>query len=103
MMGGRSVRVKVLGRYWGMIFGGTGPNEDGRCDAPEIPNRRICLRKSLRGDDLLETVIHEVVHAAAFHVDEEYVTEFAADLTRILKTKAIWSRIMEQPKPRGRK
>ena len=97
------MRVKVLGKYWSMVFGGTKPDEDGRCDAPEVPNRRIYLRKSLRGDVLLETVIHEVVHAAAFHVDEEYVSEFAADLTKILKTKSVWSRIVEQPKPRGRK
>lgn len=86
-----------------MVFGNPGTNRDGTCDAPEIPNRRICLRSSLRGDVLLETVIHEVVHAAAFHVDEEYVSEFAADLTKILTAKSVWSRIVEQPKPRGRK
>lgn len=89
------MRVKVLGKYWDMIFGGTAPDEDGRCDAPDIPKRKIRLRRGLRGDVLLETVIHEVVHAAAFHVDEEYVSEFAADLTRILRHKSIWGRIVD--------
>ena len=97
------MRIKVLGKYWRMVFGGVAAGEDGRCYSPDVSDRQIRLRRSLRGSELMETVIHETLHAAGFHIDEAFVSEYAADVTKILTSKAIWHRILEQPKPRGRK
>lgn len=99
------MRVKVLGKYWRMVFGGVAPGEDGRCYSPEMADRQIRLRRSLRGAELLETVIHETLHAAGFHIDEAFVAEYSADVTKVLMSKTIWSRIVEHDskRPRGRK
>ena len=96
------MRVKVLGKYWNLCFKRM-PNHYGRCDRPDSVDREIAICAATRGPELLDTVIHEVLHAAGFHIDEEFVAEFATDLTKILRRKAIWERIVEQPKPRGRK
>ncbi len=55
----------------------------GDCDPPG-ENRVIRIRKSLRGEERMEVLLHEFVHLAGWHIDEEFVRRFAEDAAREL-------------------
>ena len=83
--------VTILGKRWSLEFvprRELGKQEGrynlGFCDAPEIPNKRICIASGLSGVDRLDTIIHEVIHAGNFKLSEEFVEQFSTDLARIL-------------------
>jgi hypothetical protein len=77
------MRVKLLGRWWGLRFV---PNlrDDGACDPPTLKGKEIRVKSTLTGVDRLETVIHEMVHAAGWHLDEPFTEQFAHDAARVL-------------------
>lgn len=80
------MQITVLGRTWrfqwmrryrtkaGVVVG--------KCDPPDKPDRTLKLAKGLKGADLAEELLHEMIHAAQWHVTEEFVREFAADYRR---------------------
>lgn len=51
----------------------------GKCDAPDTPNKRLRLAKGLKGSALAEELLHEMIHGAAWHIDEKFVRQFAED------------------------
>lgn len=57
---------------------------DGLCDHPATPYPEIWIHQSLRGERMVETIIHEVIHAALPDLCEETVEESARDLAKIL-------------------
>lgn len=80
-----TLRIKILGRVWQLQSTprlGNGVN--GKCDPPGQKGKQILIRSTLRGELLLETLIHEITHAADWNLAEEFVEEFAADLARTL-------------------
>lgn len=85
-----SCRVKLLGKYWQVSFvsnlGKTSEGEKvlGKCDDPSTPNKAIRVLQSLRGEVLLDTLIHEAMHAINWQTDEDIVHEAATDLARLL-------------------
>jgi hypothetical protein len=76
--------VEILGRRWRLEFSNPGPKADGDCSDPGDTDKRIRVRSSLRGITKLETIIHEVLHAADWHKSEEWVEQVAGDLAKIL-------------------
>ena len=56
----------------------------GDCDGPHVKNKQIRVRQTLRGEERLEVIIHEILHAGHWDMSEEAVHEFAVDLARIL-------------------
>ncbi len=89
------MRIRILGKYWTFRFVPNLGKNHGTCGHPESPEKQIRVEQGLRGEALLEVVIHEVLHAANWHLDEEFVTEFASDVARILRHKQIWKRITD--------
>ena len=77
------MRVKILGKFWRLRFA---PNmaSRGDCDPPDKRGKEIRIASSLRGEEKLEVLIHEMVHAAGWHIDEEFVDRFAKDAARAL-------------------
>lgn len=57
----------------------------GECDAPDTPNKEIRISSKLRGEERLNVLIHEMVHAAGWHLDEEFVDQFGTDAARVLR------------------
>jgi hypothetical protein len=57
---------------------------DGECDAPDMPGKEIRIRRGLRPERELDVLIHEMVHAALWDLDESAVEELATDITRAL-------------------
>jgi len=78
-------RIKIRNRFWALRFlpmlcG----NDRGQCDAPSKRAKAIRIRSDLRGEERLEILIHEMLHAAFWDMDEEPVEESAADIARAL-------------------
>lgn len=78
------MRVKILGKFWKLMFGGLRRPQLGHCDSPKAVGKRILINHTLKGQEELDTIIHEVFHAGFWHVDETVVEEFGTDLARIL-------------------
>ena len=57
---------------------------DGDCDPPHVVAKRIRIAPSLSGVALLETIVHECLHACWFDLDEASVTEAARDIALAL-------------------
>jgi hypothetical protein len=56
----------------------------GMCDAPTAAGKRIRILERLKGQDRLETIIHELLHACYWDMDEEAIHHPAADIARVL-------------------
>lgn len=78
--------VEIGGKRWRLRFMPPSrmQNADGLCDHPDTPNKEIWISSDLTGFDLLETLIHEAMHAEKWHLSEESVTSGARDLARLL-------------------
>lgn len=99
------MRIRILGKAWTLSFvayvGGKrtkrGPGkfgDYGQCDDPDSAGtKRIRIREDLRGELLLDTIIHEMLHAANWHIDEDHVNRLATDMARTIMRKAVWERI----------
>lgn len=61
-----------------------GERVDGSCCPPTARNKEIRIRKTLRGERLLEVIIHEVLHACFWDIDEDAIESAARDLARVL-------------------
>ena len=77
------MRIRVLNRFWNLRFAPNLANR-GDCDAPDKPGKEIRVSSSLRGEERLEVVVHELVHAAGWHIDEGFAEQFAGDVARVL-------------------
>lgn len=78
------LRLTILGKYWRLRFAPNLANR-GDCDPPNKPGKEIRIGSSLRGEERLEVLLHEMLHAAGWHIDEGFVEEFARDAAR-----AVW-------------
>jgi hypothetical protein len=77
------MRVKILSKLWNLRFAPNLANR-GDCDAPTARGKEIRVSSGLRGEERLEVVLHELVHAAGWHIAEEFVGQFAHDAARVL-------------------
>lgn len=80
------MRIKVLNKRWEVLVQSKGvdPGTHAHCEGPHVKGKKIILRPELQGEELLDKAIHEFLHAADWHKDEEWVTEVASDLARFL-------------------
>ena len=75
------MRIRIRGRYYTFRFGRAVPGAVGHYD----PDRReLVVSPSLRGEQRLDTVIHELLHAALPDLDEDAVNTTASDIARLL-------------------
>ncbi len=77
------MRVKLLGRVWNLRFAPNLANR-GDCDPPDVSKKEIRVLSTLTGEERLEVLVHEMVHAAGWHLDEAFVERFARDAARAL-------------------
>ena len=73
------MRVRILGKVWEFVFDPTIHRDyDGFCDDPANKAKRIRIRSTLTGAEQLETILHELLHAADWHKDEPWVEQVPA-------------------------
>ena len=77
------MKIRFLGRCWSLRFAPNLANR-GDCDPPDKPGKEIRVASTLRGEEKLEVLLHEFVHAAGWHLDEAFVAQFAEDAARAL-------------------
>ena len=76
--------MRVVIRGWKWIIRSSRrrlKNMWGWCDSDK---RTIVLCRTLKGRRHLDTVIHELLHAAFYDLDEEAVRESATDIANVL-------------------
>ena len=61
-----------------------GDDRVGDTDAPRFAKRELRILKGAKDLMLLDTLIHESLHACAWDLDEEAVGETATDIARLL-------------------
>lgn len=76
--------ITILGRRWRLSFGYAGKKRLGFCEPPTLAKKRIVVSSRLRGERKLAILIHELLHAAAWEHDEEWVAELGDDIARVL-------------------
>lgn len=59
-------------------------DKHGDCDSPDTPNKEIRIQAGLKGRLKLEALLHEMLHAADWSKDEEWIHYTAADIAREL-------------------
>lgn len=83
----RNFNCKIGGKIWRVKFvlsRDISRTAWGTCDWPPGSRPSICIRASMRGTRMLDTLIHETMHAALPLLDEEAVRKTATDITRVL-------------------
>ncbi len=96
------MRIKVFGRIWNLDFVHPSvlPEEDDAdCDVPitpgrSIPNKTIRINEELKGEHLLDTLIHELFHASQPHLNEEFVNTVATDIARCVWRPEVLRRVL---------
>ena len=80
--------ITILGKRWNFRrqhkLTLDGRKVDGKCDPPTMPRKEIVIDERLTGERELDVIVHEMLHAAGWHLDHGYVTEFASDVARVL-------------------
>jgi len=95
--------AKVAWRKWRVVFTRDLPKDlDGLCDSPTKDGRprrgkQIQIRENLQGRELIETVIHESLHAALECVNEEYVEQTATDQADLICHTEVLKRFLNCP------
>lgn len=62
-----------------------GNKDDGECDPPKNVSKAIRIGPRLPEPVLMETAVHESLHACLWDIDEEAVSETARDITKLLR------------------
>jgi len=80
------IRAKINGRVWRVVLTpARNMGKDwGRCDHPPGRHPTIQVRRSLKGVNLLDTIIHETLHAQLPLLDETAVDTTARVVATVL-------------------
>jgi hypothetical protein len=77
------MKIKILNKIWELVFL-SNLKDRGSCDSPYSRNKKIRIWKGLKDEEKLEVLIHEMLHAAFWQIDEHYIAEAAKDIAKIL-------------------
>jgi hypothetical protein len=78
------MRIRIGGKYWDLTFKELDPEIGGECDSPDTTNKQIRICTDNNGKELLEVILHELLHASDWSKDEEWVEEIAYDIAHVL-------------------
>lgn len=81
--------VTFLGKKWDLRFVpnlGSVPagRTRGTCDPPDCKKKAIKILSSLEGEELLEVLIHEFLHASFWNIEEPSIEKAAQDIAYVL-------------------
>ena len=78
------IQVSVCGRRWRLQFCDDLGDMYGSCDSPDIKRKKIRICSSLQGMLLMDTLIHELLHAAEWDAGENWVDKVATNTAQVL-------------------
>jgi hypothetical protein len=78
--------ITVARKRWRLSYERPVAGSNADCDSPTTPNKKIRITPGLRRRprELLEVLIHELLHAAGWPLAEEFVEQAGADIARVL-------------------
>ena len=76
------MRIKLDGKRYKMLISDIPHNGD--CDDPKTIHKKIRIKKGLKGLPLLDTIIHELLHACVWMADEDWVADNSTGIARAL-------------------
>lgn len=78
--------VTILGKRWRFEWFSRPHNGPavGWCDPPHAKNKVIRVASNQSEFDQLDTIVHELMHAADWTKKEEWVNQFGTDMARAL-------------------
>lgn len=89
-----AIRLTIAGKRWTVKFVRKimrdGVECDGLCD---YAKNEIRIRSGLRGQELADTLAHEVMHGAGWHLHEDFVEQTASDIAAALYHTGIRSKL----------
>lgn len=77
------MKILVHGKAYDFRYS-RGLRNDGHCDSPESPRKKIRVKSGLPDPYRLEVIIHELLHASLWQGDEEWVDTTAHDIAEVL-------------------
>lgn len=77
-------RVTINGKRWNLRRVPYLGNKRGDCDSPDTPHKEIRILSGLKGQELLEVLLHELLHAADWTKDESFVENVARDMAKVV-------------------
>ena len=94
----KTKRVTICGKRWTLklIPKTERRGHYGKCEHPEEINKTIEAEANHGDERVLNTLLHECLHAGVWALDEAVVTQWADDVSKILIDLG-WKR--EQPQP----
>ena len=79
------MRVELRGKRWRLeVLDYLHDGSCGSIDPEGVPRKRIVIARNQAPLDILDTVIHECLHACYPDIDEEAITEAATDIAKVL-------------------
>ena len=76
------MRVRLAGKRYKLVR--CDISHHGECESPITKGKKIRIKKAIKGRILLDTLIHESLHACLWIADEEWVAQTASDISHIL-------------------
>ena len=86
------MRATILGKRWQLNFYPNLGDKLGDCTDPEKPHRQIRIKQGMPDQEQLEILLHELLHASNWSLDEAHVGQVASDFARILTRLGYHSR-----------
>lgn len=80
------MHLTILGKRWRFRWTKRRemPHTLGECDDKTTTNKEIRIRSDQSEFDILDVIIHEILHAADEHKSEEWVLHAGTDIARAL-------------------
>jgi hypothetical protein len=78
------VRVKLGGKWWRFVASGN-LKDFGRMDDPGVARGRVIRVATWQSEEeLLDTILHELIHCCRPELEENTVTEMAREMARVM-------------------
>ena len=80
------MHITILGKRWRIEWfrWKRGGKAVGWCDPPTAKNKAIRIAENQSEFEQLDTLIHEMMHAADWHKKEEWISQVGTDIARAL-------------------
>jgi len=76
------MRIRLAGKRYTLIR--CDISHHGECESPITKGKKVRIKKGIKGRHLLDTLIHESLHACLWMADEEWIAQTATDISYIL-------------------
>jgi hypothetical protein len=79
------MQITIMGKRYHLKYVTRLPGDVlGLCDHPDNAHKLIRLTKGMRQDKELEITVHELLHAANWQLDHDWVIQTSRDVSRVL-------------------